>query len=174
MIDVQVKITDQHLSDFGLPDYKTPGAAGIDLRAMQYVESRTPTGDEKPIITIDTRLNPFNSITINPNQQVVFSCGMAFYIDDNRYAAILIPRSSMRDKFGFRLSNTIGLLDSDYQGPMLMTVENVSSIPFTIEYGERIAQLVFIPVEQAAFTVMDEFDAVTKRGTGGHGHTGAV
>ena len=146
---VQVKILDERIhGEFGLPHYATPGSAGLDLRAC-----------------IDT------SLTIAAGETQLIPSGIAIYIDDASLAAVLLPRSGMGHKHGIVLGNLVGLIDSDYQGQVFISCWNRGASDFTIEPGDRIAQMVFVPVVQATFNVVDEF-VETQRGGGGFGHTG--
>ncbi len=149
MQTIQLKILDPRLgSDFPLPDYATDGSAGMDMRAML---------DESRVIEAgETHLIP---------------TGLAIHIDDPALAAVLLPRSGLGHKHGIVLGNLVGLIDSDYQGQVFVSVWNRSQDPFTVEVGERIAQMVFVPVVQARFDIVDEFSE-TRRGSGGFGHSG--
>lgn len=146
---VQVKILDERIrGEFGLPHYATSGSAGLDLRAC--------INDSVKLAAGETQLIP---------------SGIAIYIDDASLAAVLLPRSGMGHKHGIVLGNLVGLIDSDYQGQVYISCWNRGQSEFTIEPGDRIAQMVFVPVVQATFDVVDEF-AETQRGDGGFGHTG--
>jgi dUTP pyrophosphatase len=146
---VQVRILDTRLgSEFPLPDYATPGSAGIDLRAC--VES---------------------PLALAPGQTVLVPTGMAIHIADPGLAAVILPRSGLGHKHGIVLGNLVGLIDSDYQGPLMVSCWNRGGEPFVIEPGARLAQLVFVPVVQAEFELVQEFSA-SERGEGGFGHTG--
>lgn len=146
---VQVKILDARIqSEFGLPHYATSGSAGLDLRAC-----------------IDAPL------TLAAGETQLIPSGIAIYIDDASLAAVLLPRSGMGHKHGIVLGNLVGLIDSDYQGQVFISCWNRGQTEFTIEPGDRIAQMVFVPVVQATFDVVDEF-VETQRGGGGFGHTG--
>lgn len=148
---VQLRVLDARLGDeFSLPHYATDGSAGMDLRAM-----------------VDAPLD------ILPGQTELIPTGFAMHIADSALAAVILPRSGMGHKHGIVLGNLVGLIDSDYQGQVYVSCWNRSSETFRIEPGARIAQLVFVPVVQAAWEVVDEFDA-TRRGHGGFGHTGAA
>ncbi|MBD3670443.1 MAG: dUTP diphosphatase [Gammaproteobacteria bacterium] len=149
MHNIQVKILDTRLgSEFPLPDYATPGSAGVDLRAC--VE------DAQELMPGETQLIP---------------TGMAIHIGDPSIAATILPRSGLGHKHGIVLGNLVGLIDSDYQGQLFVSCWNRGSEPFTIKPGERIAQLVFVPVIQAQFEVVEEFEE-SHRGEGGFGSTG--
>jgi dUTP pyrophosphatase len=148
---VRIRILDARLgAEFPLPDYATSGSAGIDLRAM--VEEPTE---------------------IAPGETQLLPTGFAMHMGDPGLAAVILPRSGMGHKHGIVLGNLVGLIDSDYQGQVFVSCWNRSSDPFLVEPGARIAQLVFLPVVQAAWEVVDDFDA-SARGAGGFGHTGAV
>tara|TARA_R110000868_G_C10961510_1_gene768564 strand:- start:3196 stop:3693 length:498 start_codon:yes stop_codon:yes gene_type:complete len=147
---LQFKILDQRLGDtIPLPEYATPGSAGLDLRAC--IEE--------------------DSLTIEPGQTVLIPTGMAIYIEDPGLAAMLLPRSGLGHKHGIVLGNLVGLIDSDYQGPLMVSCWNRSAEAFTLNVGERLAQLVLVPVVQAQFRQVAEFTE-TERGTGGFGHSG--
>ncbi|MCL2916368.1 dUTP diphosphatase [Shewanella corallii] len=146
---IELKILDSRIgSEFPLPAYATPGSAGMDLRAM------TET-----------------TLTIVPGETVLIPTGISIYVADPSLAAVILPRSGLGHKHGIVLGNLVGLIDSDYQGPLMVSCWNRSSEPFTIEVGDRLAQLVFVPVVQAEFRLVDEF-ANTDRGEGGFGHSG--
>lgn len=146
---VQVKILDQRLGqEWPLPSYATAGSAGLDLRACL---------DE--------------AIQIEPGQTVLVKTGMAIYIHDQNFAGLILPRSGLGHKHGIVLGNLVGLIDSDYQGELMISVWNRGQNTFTLEPGERLAQYVLVPVIQAEFEQVDEFVA-TDRGAGGFGHTG--
>ena len=142
-----VKILDARLKDH-LPAYATPGSAGLDLRAC-----------------IDA---PF---VLAPGETRMVSTGIAIHVGDPGYAALVLPRSGLGSKSGIVLGNLVGLIDSDYQGPLMCALWNRSAAPFELQPMERIAQLVIVPVAQVAFKVVDEF-AASARGTGGFGSTG--
>ena len=147
--DIQIKILDPRLkSDFGLPEYATDGSAGLDL--MACIE---------------------NSITIEPGQTELIPSGMAINISDPQIAAVLLPRSGLGHKHGIVLGNLTGLIDSDYQGQVFVSIWNRSQTAFTITAGDRIAQMVFIPIIQCNLIEVDDFVS-SKRGEGGFGHTG--
>lgn len=149
-INVDVKILKAHPTDsqLTLPSYGTPGSAGLDLRAAI----------DEPLV-------------IKPNEVILVPTGLAIFIKDPNYAAMMLPRSGMGHKNGIILGNGTGLIDSDYQGEWKISVWNRSEKEFTIEPFERIAQAIFIPVIQATFNVVEEFTA-TERGAGGFGSTG--
>ena len=144
---LDVKILDPRLRD-NLPHYATPGAAGLDLRACIGV----------PLILL-------------PGQTELVSSGIAIHLGDPRYAAIIVPRSGLGHKHGIVLGNLVGLIDSDYQGQIMVSVWNRGQAGFTIQPLERIAQLVIVPVLQVEFNVVEEF-AASDRGEDGFGSTG--
>jgi len=131
-----------------LPHYATEGSAGLDMRAC-----------------IDA------SLTVEPGETVLVPSGLAIHIGDSGLAAVLLPRSGLGHKHGLVLGNLTGLIDSDYQGQVFVSIWNRGSKTYVIEPGERIAQMVFVPVEQVAFRVVEEFDS-SDRGDGGFGHSG--
>ncbi len=146
---IQLKILDQRLgNDFPLPSYATDGSAGLDLRAC--VEQTT---------------------TIQPGETQLIPTGMAIHVADPSLAAVLLPRSGLGHKHGIVLGNLVGLIDSDYQGQVYVSCWNRGTDSFTIEPGDRIAQMVIVPVVQVQFEVVDEFDA-SHRGAGGFGSSG--
>ena len=147
--DVQLRVLDARLGDeFPLPDYATAGSAGMDLRAM-----------------IDAPL------TLAPGQTALIPSGIAIHIADPGLCAVVLPRSGLGHKHGFVLGNLVGLIDADYQGPLMVSGWNRGNAAFTIAPGDRIAQLVFLPVARVALRVVDEFED-SARGSGGFGHTG--
>ncbi|QYJ97341.1 dUTP diphosphatase [Shewanella alkalitolerans] len=146
---IELKILDSRIgSQFPLPAYATPGSAGMDLRAM-----------------IET------TMVIQPGETQLIPTGIAVHVADPSLAAVILPRSGMGHKHGIVLGNLVGLIDSDYQGPLMVSCWNRSNEPFTLEIGDRLAQLVFVPVVQAEFKLVDEFDT-SDRGEGGFGHSG--
>jgi dUTP pyrophosphatase len=147
MQTLQVKILDERMRS-QMPSYGTPGSAGLDLRAC-----------------IDA------AIEIAPGQTVLVPTGLSIYVEDPRYAALILPRSGLGHKHGIVLGNLVGLIDSDYQGQLMVSTWNRSSQPFTLEPMERLAQLVIVPVQQVELKIVDEF-AESSRGTGGFGSTG--
>jgi dUTP pyrophosphatase len=147
-MNIDVKILDPRMSD-QLPVYATPGSAGLDLRAC---------------------LN--EAVTLLPNAWQLIPTGIAIHLSDPGYAALILPRSGLGHKHGIVLGNLVGLIDSDYQGQLMVSAWNRSPTAFTIEPMERIAQLVVVPVVQAKFNVVSEFAAATERGAGGYGSTG--
>ena len=149
MQSIQLKILDSRIGgEFPLPDYATEGAAGMDLRAC-----------------LDQTLN------LQPGQTELLPTGIAIHISDPGLAAVLLPRSGLGHKHGIVLGNLVGLIDSDYQGQLYVSCWNRGSEPFTVEPGERIAQMIFVPVVRAGFEVVEDF-ADSDRGAGGFGHTG--
>lgn len=149
MKSLQIKILDPRLGDtLPLPEYATPGSAGLDLRACLKT-----------------------SITIEPGETQLIPTGLAIYIEDPNLAAMLLPRSGLGHKKGIVLGNLVGLIDSDYQGELMVSCWNRSTEPFTVEIGERIAQMVLVPVVQAQFEIVEEFTE-SDRGIGGFGSTG--
>ena len=146
---VQVKLLDPRLGkEWPLPSYATAGSAGLDLRACL---------DE--------------AIEIEPGQTVLVKTGMAIYIHDVNFAGLILPRSGLGHKHGIVLGNLVGLIDSDYQGELMDSVWNRGQTTFRLEPGERLAQYVLVPVVQAEFEQVEEFEE-TLRGAGGFGHTG--
>jgi len=147
---LQARILDPRLgSDFPLPDYATPGSAGLDLRAMLPAD-----------------------ITLAPGQTVLIPTGLSIFIADPSLAALVLPRSGLGHKHGIVLGNLVGLIDSDYQGELMVSCWNRGNTAFEIKVGERIAQLVLVPVVQARFEVVEAFDQ-SQRGAGGFGHSGS-
>lgn len=146
---MQVRILDERLgNEIPMPHYATTGSAGLDLRAC-----------------VDGPLE------ITPRQTVLIPTGMSIYIEDPGLAAMLLPRSGLGHKHGIVLGNLVGLIDSDYQGPLMVSCWNRGSQTFTVEPGERIAQMVLVPVVQTEFEIVEEFTA-TERGEGGFGSSG--
>ncbi|MGB7815069.1 MAG: dUTP diphosphatase [Methylotenera sp.] len=146
-ITIDLKILDNRLHHM-MPAYATPGSAGLDLRAcIEHTQ------------------------TIHPGETVMIPTGMAIHIDNTYYAALILPRSGLGHKHGIVLGNLVGLIDSDYQGQLLVSCWNRSKETFLLNPMERIAQLVIVPVVQADFHVVDEF-TVSERGDGGFGSTG--
>lgn len=149
MKNIELKILDPRIGkEFPLPGYATPGSAGLDLRAC-----------------LD------QSLLLKPGETVLIPTGIAIHIEDESMAAVILPRSGMGHKHGIVLGNLVGLIDSDYQGQLFVSCWNRGHSEFQIEPGERIAQLVFLPVVQAKFRVVDNFEE-SDRGHGGFGHTG--
>ena len=147
-MELDVKILDARMRE-QLPQYATPGSAGLDLRAC-----------------LDAPL------TLQPNAWQLVPTGIAIHLKDPGYAAMLLPRSGLGHKHGIVLGNLVGLIDSDYQGQLMVSCWNRSDVAFTIEPMERIAQMMIVPVVQARFNVVEEFGDVTERGAGGYGSTG--
>lgn len=146
---IQLKILDPRLNEeFALPDYATAGSAGVDLRAC-----------------VDETLR------IEPGQTELVPSGLAVHIEDPSLAAMILPRSGLGHKHGIVLGNLVGLIDSDYQGQVFVSTWNRGDEPFDIEPGTRLAQMVFVPVVQADFEIVEEFEE-SRRGAGGFGHTG--
>lgn len=149
MKKIDLKIMDPRVgSQFPLPTYATSGSAGLDLRACL---------DDK--------------ITVSPGETILLPTGLAIHIADSGLAAVILPRSGLGHKHGIVLGNLVGLIDSDYQGQLMVSVWNRGQTPFVVEPGERIAQMVFVPVVQAEFNIVDDFDS-SERGAGGFGHSG--
>lgn len=147
-MNLDVKVMDPRLLG-QLPEYATPGSAGLDLRAC-----------------LDAPL------TLAPNAWQLVPTGLAIHLADPAYAAMILPRSGLGHKHGIVLGNLVGLIDSDYQGQLMVSAWNRSDVAFTIEPMERIAQLVIVPVVQARLNVVTDFAAATERGAGGYGSTG--
>jgi len=147
--NIQLKILDPRVGqDIPLPQYATEGSAGLDLRAC-----------------LDEPLQ------LAPKQTELISTGLAIYIADPTIAAIILPRSGLGHKHGIILGNSVGLIDSDYQGQLFVSCYNRGEDLYTIEPGDRIAQLIIVPIIQSEFTVVDEFEK-TDRGSGGFGSSG--
>lgn len=147
MSTVDIRVLDPRMAD-SLPAYATPGSAGLDLRACL----------DEPVV-------------LEPGQAHLIPTGLAMHLGDPGLAAMILPRSGLGHKHGIVLGNLVGLIDSDYQGPLMVSCWNRGSAAFTIQPMERIAQLVIVPVVQAAFRLVDSFEA-TQRGEGGFGSTG--
>ncbi|PKM29696.1 MAG: dUTP diphosphatase [Gammaproteobacteria bacterium HGW-Gammaproteobacteria-11] len=146
---LQAKVLDPRLGqDWPLPAYATDGSAGLDLRAMLQAP-----------------------LCLEPGQTQLIPTGLAIHIADPGLAAMILPRSGLGHKHGIVLGNLVGLIDSDYQGELMVSCWNRGQLAFTIEPGERIAQLVLVPVLQAQLEVVSDFDS-SQRGAGGFGHTG--
>jgi len=147
---LQAKILDPRLgSEFPLPQYATPGSAGLDLRAMLKQE-----------------------LILEPGQTVLIPTGLSIYIGDPGLAALILPRSGLGHKHGIVLGNLVGLIDSDYQGELMVSCWNRGQSTFSMAIGERIAQLILVPVVQAHFELVEQFDE-SSRGSGGFGHSGS-
>lgn len=150
MHSLQAKILDPRIgAEFPLPQYATPGSAGLDLRAMLQQD-----------------------LLLEPGQTVLIPTGLSIYIADPGLAALILPRSGLGHKHGIVLGNLVGLIDSDYQGELMVSCWNRGQSAFNIAVGERLAQLVLVPVVQAHFELVSEFDE-SQRGTGGFGHSGS-
>jgi dUTP pyrophosphatase len=147
-MQIDVKVLDPRMAD-QLPSYATSGSAGLDLRAC-----------------LDAPL------TLAPNAWQLVPTGLAIHLSDPGYAAVILPRSGLGHKHGIVLGNLVGLIDSDYQGQLMVSAWNRSDVAFTIEPMERIAQMVIVPVVQARFNVVSEFSQSSERGAGGYGSTG--
>lgn len=146
---IDVKILDSRLGTvFELPKYATVGSAGLDLRAC-----------------ID------QPVCLEPGQAVLINTGMSIYLRDTGYAAMILPRSGLGHKNGIVLGNLVGLIDSDYQGPLMVSCWNRSNDHFTVQPGDKIAQLIIVPVMQVEFNIVNDF-VQTERGEGGFGHSG--
>jgi dUTP pyrophosphatase len=149
VIDVELKVLDARVGgEIPLPAPATSGSAGMDLRAV-----------------LDAPL------TLEPGANALIATGIAIHIGNPDYCAVIVPRSGLGHKHGIVLGNLVGLIDADYQGPLMISCWNRSGTPYTIAPGDRIAQLVFLPVARARFEVVEEF-AASRRGAGGFGHTG--
>ena len=147
----EVKILDSRIGkEIPFPTYATSGSAGMDLRAC-----------------IDS------AITITPGETILIPTGISIYIQDPGLAATILPRSGLGHKHGIVLGNLVGLIDSDYQGPLMVSLWNRGNEAFEVSIGDRIAQLVFVPIVQTEFEVVEEF-TVSDRGEGGFGHTGTA
>ncbi len=149
MQNIQLRVLDDRLGkDFPLPAYATDGSAGIDLRACTDAD-----------------------VELAPGETVLVPTGMAIYIANPALAAVILPRSGLGHKHGIVLGNLVGLIDSDYQGQLFVSMWNRGDTTFQVTAGDRIAQLVFVPVVQAQFELVEQFET-TDRGSGGFGHTG--
>ena len=149
-ITVELKILDERIGTlYPLPNYSTDGSAGLDIRACL----------ETPII-------------IDPGATELIPSGIAIHIRDTNYTAMLLPRSGLGHKYGIVLGNLVGVIDADYQGQIMVSCWNRSDHQFNIMPGDRIAQLIIVPIVHAAFKVVGEFNEESGRGTGGFGHTG--
>ncbi|WP_417520660.1 dUTP diphosphatase [Marinobacter sp.] len=147
--NLQVRILDDRIgNEIAFPEYATEGSAGLDLRAC-----------------LDS------PITLAPDETVLIRTGLSIHIADPSLAAMILPRSGLGHKHGIVLGNLVGLIDSDYQGELMVSCWNRGNTAFTVDVGERIAQLVLVPVIQADFEIVSEFD-VSSRGEGGFGSTG--
>jgi dUTP pyrophosphatase len=149
MKSIQVKVLDPRLgADWPMPAYATPGSAGLDLRACL----------QAPLV-------------LAPGSAELVPTGLAIHLADPGFAAVLLPRSGLGHKHGIVLGNLVGLIDSDYQGQLMVSAWNRSAVPFTIEPGERIAQLIIVPVAQVELDIVDSFDT-SSRGAAGFGSSG--
>lgn len=149
MTGVELMVLDERIgNEFPLPDYATAGSAGMDLRAC---------------------LN--QALTLQPGDTELIPTGLAIHIGDASLAAVILPRSGLGHKHGIVLGNLVGLIDSDYQGQLFVSCWNRGKNEFCVEPGERIAQLVFVPIVQANLKIVDNFE-ISDRGEGGFGHTG--
>ena len=150
MQNLQVKILNAKIGkDIPMPSYSTPGSAGMDLRACLE-----------------------ESLDLAPAETSLIPTGVAIFVADPGYAALILPRSGLGHKHGIVLGNLVGLIDSDYQGELMISAWNRGSSNFTIEPGDRIAQLIVVPVQQVEFNIVSEFLS-TERGTGGFGSSGS-
>lgn len=147
MTVIDIRLLDRRMADY-LPAYATPGSAGLDLRACLEV-----------------------TLLLQPGQTVLIATGLSIHIADPGLAAMILPRSGLGHKHGIVLGNLVGLIDSDYQGPLMVSCWNRSTSAYTVQPLERVAQMVIVPVVQAAFRRVDEFGA-SSRGAGGFGSTG--
>ena len=146
---IKLKILDTRIgTNFPLPEYATHGSAGLDLRAC-----------------VD------GSTKVQPGETILVPTGISIFIDDSSLAAVILPRSGLGHKQGIVLGNLVGLIDSDYQGPLMVSMWNRGDEIFQFEAGDRIAQLVFVPIVQANFEIVEDFES-SQRGEGGFGHTG--
>ena len=146
---LKVRILDSRIGkEFPLPQYATGGSAGLDLRACL----------DAPLL-------------LEPGKSELLPTGLSIYVEDPGLAAVILPRSGLGHKHGVVLGNLVGLIDSDYQGPLMVSVWNRGREPYTVQPGERIAQLIVVPVVQVELDVVEDF-AVTARGAGGFGHSG--
>lgn len=151
MKKIQLKVLDPRIGkEIPLPEYATQGSAGVDLRAC--LESAK---------------------VLEPGETFLIPTGLAIHIEDESLAAVILPRSGLGHKHGIVLGNLVGLIDSDYQGQLMVSCWNRGHLSFKIEIGDRIAQLMFVPVVKTAFEIVDDFN-VSERGQGGFGHTGRV
>ena len=149
MKKIQLKILDERLGkDIPLPEYATTGSAGLDLRACLT-----------------------ESVELKPGDSTLIPTGIAIHIADNTMASVILPRSGLGHKHGIVLGNLVGLIDSDYQGQIFVSCWNRGQTAFTVNIGERIAQMIFVPIVKAQFELVDAFDE-SARGEGGFGHTG--
>jgi deoxyuridine 5'-triphosphate nucleotidohydrolase len=169
MNTIELKILDKEFyKEFSLPEYATTGSAGLDLRANL---NTTP----KPSVNFGGYNSYFNAATnkyyLYPNENILFSTGIAINIGNPGIAAIISPRSGLGHKYGINLGNTIGLIDSDYQGELFVSLVNRSAENYVIQHGDKIAQMFFVPIIQVEFNVVETFHE-SERGIGGFGSTG--
>jgi len=151
VIDIEVKLLDPRMGQsIPLPNCATAGSAGMDLRAVL----------DEPV-------------TLEPGESVLVPSGLAIHISDPDWCALIVPRSGLGHKHGLVMGNLVGVIDADYQGPLMISCWNRGRAPYTIEVGERIAQLLLVPVTQARLRVVDEFTP-SERGEGGFGSTGKL
>lgn len=162
MTVVQVKKTINWDDSLELPKYAKAGDAGLDLRAMIY-----QGGEGK-----DSGAGPSDLCIIKPGETKLIPTGLAINIGDPNIASVILPRSGLGHKHGIVLGNLVGLIDSGYQGELMVSVWNRSQEDFTITHGDRIAQMVFLPVIQPELQLVDKFSDVSERGDGGFGHSG--
>lgn len=148
-LNVDIIVRDKRIKEAGGLSYGTPGSAGLDLRAAI----------SEPVV-------------LRPGESVLIDTGISVYVKDPNYASVILPRSGMGHKNGIILGNTVGLIDSDYQGNLMMSLLNRKSENFTINPMDKVAQLVFIPVIHPTFNEVESFEDATQRGAGGFGHTG--
>ena len=152
---LELKILDSRLGTlFPLPSYATPGSAAIDLRAMFFTDNDIE-----------------GTLTVNPGESVMIPTGIAYHINDTSLCSVLLPRSGLGSKSGIVLGNLVGLIDSDYMDEVKICCWNRSKYPFSITVGDRIAQMMFIPVQQVEFNIVEEFTHTSER-LGGLGHSG--
>ncbi|HEX5785910.1 MAG TPA: dUTP diphosphatase [Burkholderiaceae bacterium] len=149
-MQIELKLLDERLRD-NLPTYATPGSAGLDLRACLT-----------------------EPLTLLPNAWQLVPTGMSIHLKDPGYAAMILPRSGLGHKHGIVLGNLVGLIDSDYQGQLMVSAWNRSDVPYTLQPMERLAQLVVVPVVQASFKLVESFEGASQRGEGGYGSTGVA
>jgi len=149
-MQIDVKVLDERLRG-QLPTYATAGSAGLDLRACLH-----------------------EPLTLGPNEWQLIPTGMAIHLADPGFAALILPRSGLGHKHGIVLGNLVGLIDSDYQGQLMVSAWNRSPQAYIVQPLERIAQLVVVPVVQARFNLVEDFEASTERGAGGYGSTGVA
>lgn len=167
-------IASKELLEFGKPKFATPGSAAIDLRAMLNGEHTDPANCENLVQLMDDDERwHIKSVDIAPGKVVKIDTGLRIWVNDPAYVGLLIPRSSM-GKRDLTLANTVGAIDSDYQGPLVMLLRNVGSNVVTIENGERLIQFMLTRVDQFDLDFVSDFETNTIRGSGGFGSTGTV